>query len=160
MGSTSNLVSKKVVAALAILCIVALVGLNFSLVSYWNGMNAKKAEIQTLTEQNVALQEQIINLTTTPKSKLVALGMQYTDNRTNSNACFLQVTGYIVNVGAITAINCTIHISATQNDNNTAIDASAPVKSLEPGEYEKIDVQFSYTGQPLVAFSAILNWLS
>jgi cell division protein FtsB len=133
---------------------------NFSnLVSSYNQINASYAQ---LNEQYYLL------LATTPSPtvpsqpaatpKLISLGMQYTDNRTDLNAPFLIVTGYVVNVGSSTANDCTINVSAVQNGNSTAIDTSAPIKTLESGTYQKIDLHFPYTGQPIIAYSANLKW--
>jgi hypothetical protein len=82
MAQTSKMVNRKVAVTLAILCIATLIGLNFSLISYWTGINDKNAQIQTLNDQNYEFQVQIANLTTSAP-KLVSLGVQYFDNRTN-----------------------------------------------------------------------------
>ena len=115
-------------------------------------------------QQNITLQDkdkQIANLQsqsqlTTPK--LVSVGLQYTDNRTNSNEPFLHITGYVVNVGNAEANNCTIHVDAYQNGNVTALDTSATITSLDAGAQEAIDLQFPYTGQALVDYTSYLAW--
>ena len=159
MTQTSKTSNKKSVLALAAICTILIIGLNISIIFYYAEMNNKNTQIQQLNNQINDIEALIANQTLTASTpKLISVGMQYTDNRTNPNTPFLQVTGYIINVGTKTANNCTINVSAIQNGNNTAIDNSAPIKTLQPGTYEKIDVQFPYTGQPIVAYSANLNW--
>jgi hypothetical protein len=94
----------------------------------------------------------------TATAKLVITELQYTDNRTDTNAPFLQITGYVDNAGTAKANNCTIHVNAMQSGNVTAIDTSATIPSLDAGASEPIDLQFPYTGQALVAYSSSLTW--
>lgn len=155
MTQTPKMVNRKVAIALAILCITTLVGLNVSIVTYYSEISNKNNQIQTLNDQIVDLQTQIAN-TTLPAPKLVSIGMQYNDNRANQNAPFLRVTGYICNVGASTANNCTLVVYAIQNENATAIDTSTNIEPLAAGTYRLIDMQFPYTGQPLVAYNTYL----
>ena len=108
--------------------------------------------LQNKDNQIASLQNQLA----TPK--LVSIGLQYTDNRSDANAPFLHITGYVVNVGSAKANNCTIHVNAVQNGNVTALDTSATITSLDAGAYETIDLQFPYTGQALVAYTSYLAW--
>lgn len=127
---------------------IALVGLGTSLSIYIQ----QKSSLQNKDKQIVALQNQL----DTPK--LISIGLQCIDNRSNVNAPFLQVTGYVVNVGSAKANNCTVCVIAIQNGNVTALDTSVGINSLDAGAYETINVQFSYTGQPLIAYSSYLSW--
>ena len=95
---------------------------------------------------------------TLPAAKLIRVGMQYIDNRTDPSAPFLEVTGYICNFGTSTANNCVLHVSATRNDNSTGIDSSANIESIQAGNYTKVDIQFPYHGTPLITFSSNLEW--
>ncbi len=92
------------------------------------------------------------------KPKLISISLQYTDNRSNTNTPFLQVSGYVVNVGNADANNCTIHITAYRDGNVTALDTSASIPSLDAGAYETISVQFPYTGEPLGFYNSYLTW--
>jgi hypothetical protein len=157
MTQTAKTVSRRVAMALAILCIVTIVALNFSIITYYTGMNSKNDQIQALNNQIVALQTQVAN-GTLPAAKLIVVGMQYVDNRTDISAPFLEVTGYICNVGTDTASNCVLHVSATRSDGSTGIDSSANIESLEAGAYSKVDIQFPYHGTPLSSFSSNLEW--
>jgi hypothetical protein len=159
MTQTSKATNKKLVWTLAAIITILVVGLNISIITYYAEMNNKNTEIQQLNTQINDIQALINNQTLTAATpKLISVGMQYNDNRTNPSAPYLQVTGYIINVGTSTANNCTINVSAIQNGNSTAIDNTAHTKTLQPGTYEKIDIQFPYTGQPIVAYSTNLNW--
>jgi hypothetical protein len=157
MTQTTKTVSRKVAIALAILCIATIVALNFSVLNYYSAMNSKNNQIQTLNDQVVSLQTQIANGTITG-AKLVGIGMQYNDNRTDVNAPFLEVTGYICNFGTIPANNGVLRVSATQNDNSLAIDSSANIESVQAGNYIKVDFKFPYQGNALVSFSSNLEW--
>jgi hypothetical protein len=147
--SEKKIVSRNVVVmALSALCIVALVGLSASLIVY----TQQNSSLQAKDSQIASLQTQL----GTPK--LVSIGLNYTDNRSDTNAPFLHITGYVVNVGNAKANNCTIHVNAVQDGNATALDTSATITSLDAGAYETIDLQFPYTGQPLVAYTSYLAW--
>jgi hypothetical protein len=157
MTQTAKTVSRKVAIALGILCVATLVALNFSVITYYSAMNSKNNQINTLNDQIVSLQTQIAN-GTLPTAKLIGVGMQYVDNRTDVSAPFLEVTGYICNVGTSTANNCILHVSAVRNDNSIGIDTSTNIESLQAGNYTKIDIQFPYHGTPLTTFTSNLEW--
>jgi hypothetical protein len=159
MTQTGKTPNRKLVLALAAICTILIVALNISITFYYSEMNVKNTQIQQLNNQIDDVQALIDNQTlTTSTPKLISLGMNYADNRTDPNAPFLLVTGYVVNVGTSTANNCTINVSAIQNGNSTAIENSAIIKSLAPGTYERIDIQFQYNGQPIVAYTTNLKW--
>lgn len=157
MTQTTKTVTRKVAIALAILCIATLVALNFSILTYYTGMNSKNDQIQSLNNQIVNLQTQLAN-GTLPTAKLITVDMHYNDNRTDTTAPFLEVTGYICNVGTSTANNCVLHIAALRNDNSVGIDSSSNIESLQAGNYTKVDMQFPYHGTPLISFSSNLEW--
>jgi hypothetical protein len=139
---------------LGILCIVSLVALNFAVFTYYTDINNKNNQIQTLNDRVVELQTQLANGT---KAKLVEIGMQYIDNRTNLSAPFLQVTGYVCNVGTSASSNGVLHVTATQA-NSAGIDDSANIESIEAGAFIKIDIKFPYDGTPLLEYSSNLEW--
>jgi hypothetical protein len=156
MTQTQKMVNRKVAIALAVLCIATIIALNFSIINYYTEVNSKNNQIQTLNDQIVALQTQIAN-GSLPEARLISIDMQYTDNRSNVNAPFLQITGYICNVGTSTANNGVLHVSATRNDNSTAIDSSTNIESIQAGAYTKVDLQFPYTGTPLKSYTSNLE---
>jgi hypothetical protein len=157
MTQTPKTVSRKVAIALAILCIATLVALNLSVITYYSGMNSKNNQIQTLNDEIVNLQTQLAS-GTLPAAKLIGVGMQYTDNRSDASAPFMEVTGYICNVGTSTANNCILHVSATRTDNSVGIESSASIESLPAGNYTKVDIHFPYHGTPLTSFYSNLEW--
>lgn len=142
--------SSNVTNVLAIACIVSLIILSASLIVY----SQQSANLTNKNSQIASLQNKLA--ATTPK--LISSGFQYTDNRSDANTPFLNVAGYVVNVGNGQANNCTIHVYAQQEGNVTALDTSATITSLDAGAYETINVQFPYTGQPLVFFTSYLTW--
>ncbi len=152
MTQSPKMVKRKVAIAIGILCVATLVALNFSIITYYSGMNSKNDQIQTLNDQIVTLQTQIAN-NTIPAPKLITIDMQYNDNRSDTSAPFLQVTGYICNIGTSTANNPVLHISATRSDNSTAIDSSNNIESIQAGSYTKIDLKLPYAGTPLSEFT-------
>jgi hypothetical protein len=157
MTQITKTVSRKVAIALAVLCVATLVALNFSVLTYYTEMNSKNNQIQSLNDHIVSLQTQVVN-GTLPAAKLIGVGMQYIDNRTDISAPFLEVTGYICNVGTSTANNCVLNVTATRADSSTGIDTTANIESIEAGAYTKIDIQFPYHGTPLIAFNSNLEW--
>jgi hypothetical protein len=157
MTQPTKTISRKVAIALAILCIATIVALNFSVINYYSAMNSKNNQIQTLNDQVVNLQTQLANGTITG-AKLIGVDMQYNDNRTDPNAPYLQVTGYICNFGTSTANNCVLRVSATQSDNSLAIDSTTNIESIQAGNYTKVDFKFPYQGNALISFSSNLAW--
>jgi len=157
MTKTTKTVSRKVAIALAVLCIATLVALNFSIITYYSEMNSKNNQIQTLNNQIVNLQTQVAN-GTLPTTKLITVGMQYTDNRTDISAPFLEVTGYICNVGTNTANSCVLHFTAQRTDNSLGIDSTTNVESLQAGAFTKVDIQFPYHGTALTGYNSTLEW--
>jgi len=158
-AKTGKTASRKLVLILAALLAITLVGLTIAITAYYSEMNVKNSEISQLNSQIDSFQAQIANLTLpSPAPNLISLGLNFTDNRTNPVAPYLQVTGYVVNVGTAKANSCTIHVYAIQNGNTTCIDTSTPINSLDAGAYEAINVIFPYTGQPITAYSSSLDW--
>jgi hypothetical protein len=106
-----------------------------------------------------------LNKPTLPPDKfvpsLVGVDLQLSDDRTNSSAPFLHVTGRIHNQGNGTANNITIHVYAIQDVNTTAIDTTKSLESIAAGEYQTIDLSFAYTGKALSAYNEPeLAWTS
>jgi len=127
---------------------VAIIALGASLIVY----SQQSGSLKDKNNQIALLQSQL----GTPK--LMSIGLQYTDNRSDTNAPFLRITGYVVNVGSTKANNCTIQVNAVQNGNVTGIDTTKTITSLDAGAYEPIDIQFPYTGDALVAYTSQLAW--
>ncbi len=157
MTHTAKTVSRKVAIALVVLCIATLVALNFSIFTYYSEMNSKNTQIQSLNNQIVNLQTQVVN-GTLPTAKLITVGMQYTDNRTDISAPFLEVNGYVCNVGTSTANNCVLQVTALRTDNSIGIDSSTNIETLKAGAYAKVDIQFSYHGTTLTEYNSTLKW--
>jgi uncharacterized protein (UPF0333 family) len=163
--NTSNVIvvtekkrSVNTVNVLLVLIIVALFVLSGVLAVYLqqniNSQNQSK-EINSQSKQITSLQSQLNQL---DSPKLISIGLKFTDNRSDTNAPFLRVAGYVVNIGAEEANNCTIYVAATQSGNVTALDTSASIPSLGAGTFETIDLQFPYTGQALTSYGSFLTW--
>jgi len=144
--SEKKTVSRNVAVAFAALCIVSLIVLSLALASYWQ----QSSLIQDKDNQIQDLQEQLSS------PQLVSIGLEYNDNRQSSP--MLEVKGYVVNVGCVTANNCTLHITAIQSGNATAIDMSRNFGSIEAGAYKQISLEFPYSGTALVAYNPQLQW--
>jgi hypothetical protein len=162
MIQTPKKSNRKVTVALAGMCIITLVALNISIITYYQEINDRNKKMQILNDQIDALETEIakiLNATAASGApRLISIGLQYNDDRTNPNSPFLEVTGYIVNVGGAKANNCTFHVIAIQSENRTAVDTSTTIKSLEAGTYQRITIQFPYAGEPLWAYSSSLDW--
>jgi hypothetical protein len=146
--SQKKTVSRNIVVVLAALAMVALIGLGASLIVYSqqsNSLKDKDNQIASLQGSSGA-------------PKLVSIGLNYTDDRSDPNAPFLHITGFVVNVGNTKANNCTIQVNAVQNGNVTALDTAKTITSLDAGAYETIDLQFPYTGEALTAYTSNLSW--
>ena len=148
MAQKKKKISLSIANALAIAIVVALIILSSSLIVY----TQQNSNLKDENSQIGSLQKQL----ETPK--LIIVGIQYMDNQSNPNAPFLQVTGYVVNVGTAKALNCTIHITALQGGNATGIDNTSTIGSLDAGASESIDLRIPYTGQPLMAYTSYLAW--
>jgi hypothetical protein len=146
-----SLNTTNVLAAIAIIALFAL--------SVFVGVYIQQnGTLQDKNSQISSLEGQLSQSAADNSPKLVSINFQYIDNRSDTNAPFLQITGYVVNVGDAKANNCTIQVNAEQNGNVTALKTSASIPSLDPGAYEAIDVQFPYTGQALMVYTSTLTW--
>jgi len=167
VADTGRTVSNKLVLVFAAMFAIMLVTLSFTLAYYNSEVNKKDTQISQLNAQLDDIQTQIANLTQTynnltimaPSARLVSIptSINCTDNRINAAAPFVQVTGYVVNVGTARAEGCTIHMYATRG-NSTVIDSSVSINSLDAGAYEWVNVEFPYSGEALTLFSSNLNW--
>ncbi len=130
--------TKKTVA-LGVVIIIILAGLTWAIVVYYPSINNNQPQdtyVPTLRQD-----------------------LQIVDNRTNSHAPFLHVTGTIQNTGNGTANNITIHVYAIQSGNATAIDITRGLASIAAGTTQTVDQMFSYTGEALVAYyEPTLDW--
>ena len=87
--------------------------------------------------------------------------LQLSDDRTNSHAPFLHVTGTIQNTGNGTANNITMRVYAIQSGNVTALDTTRNLASIAAGATQTVDLLFSYTGGALVAYyEPTIEWTS
>jgi hypothetical protein len=164
---TGRTVSNKLVLVFAAMFAIMLVTLSFTLAYYNSEVNKKDTQISQLNAQLDDVEIQIANLTQTynnltimaPSPRLVSIpmGMNCTDNRVNAAAPFVQVTGYVVNVGTAKAEGCTIHMYAVRG-NSTVIDTSVSINSLDAGAHEWVNVEFPYSGEALTVFTSNLNW--
>lgn len=146
--SQKKTVSRNIVVVLAALAMVALIGLGASLIVYSqqsNSLKDKDNQIASLQSNSGA-------------PKLVSIGLNYTDDRSDPNAPFLHITGFVVNVGSTKANNCTIEVNGVQNGNVTALDTTKTINSLDAGAYETIDLQLPYTGEALTFYTSNLLW--
>ncbi|MGO8805339.1 MAG: LapA family protein [Candidatus Bathyarchaeia archaeon] len=149
MGENKKSSHSSLIIVLAVIAIVALIGLTSSLIIY----SKQNSTLQDKNKQISDLQSQL------SAPKLVSIGLQYNDNRSDPNSPFLHITGYIVNVGSATAKNCAIHVTAGQNGNATPLNMSTTIAaSLDAGIYQIIDVQLPYTGPSLTTYTSYLAW--
>jgi len=153
--------NRKIIFILAALCIAVIIGWDISIAFYYSGIANKNTQIQNLNDEITAIEAQFANQTAALRvPRLISLGLQYFDNRTNPNAPYLQVTGYVVNVGGSTAGNCSIRVVAIQNGNSTGLDVMSGLNPLSAGNWEQVNLQLPYSGQALIAFTDTLYWNS
>lgn len=157
-----------VFATLVVLSIIATVGVASTISAYLSNahtsdlMSAKDTQIARLSDQVSGLKLEISTLqqelNNFSSAKLVTIGMEYSDNRSTPNAPFVQVSGYICNVGNSNATNAKINILAYQTGNVIATNRTATIETLEPGAWATVNLQIPYSGDPLQTYSATLKW--
>jgi hypothetical protein len=126
---------------LGLVCIAIIAGVSFGIITYYSNING-----QAKTQDSQV-------------PELVSVDMQFSDNRSDTSAPFLHLTGTINNIGNSTANNCTLHVVAIQSLNATAIDQTVNLDPIAAGASKTIDLTFAYTGEALVAYnSPALDW--
>ena len=139
------------VTVLAVLVIAALFVFSGVLAVYVD----QNINSQNQSKQIARLQNQLNQIN---GPKLLSVGLQFYDNRSDSNVPFLQVEGYVVNIGAAEANNCAIFVTGIRDGNVTVLDNSASIPSLAAGAYETVNLQFPYIGQALITYTSYLSW--
>lgn len=135
---------------IAVIILAMLVALSGSLIVYIQQNNNQNSK----TNQTTSTQTQ----SGTPKLVTTPENLQCVDNCSDANAPFLLVTGTVTNVGDAQANNCTVHVSALQDGNVSALATSKIIPSLAAGASEEINLQFPYSGPPLIEYSSYLTW--
>jgi hypothetical protein len=143
MAQPTKRSKKNLIIVAGIVCAVILIGITVGVYTNFFDLNKSNTPTDTYVPS------------------LVSVDLQLKDDRTNSSAPFLHVTGTIRNQGNGTANNVTLHVYAIQDQNTTAIDKTQNVESIEAGADQPIDLSFTYTGKALSAYNQPeLSWTS
>jgi hypothetical protein len=115
--------------------------------------------IQNQQNTIVSLNESLLNL---EKPLLTGVGLKATDY---GGAYTFQITGYVVNVGQTTAINCsldaylTVYEIGTQSPPiYTIVEKYIPLSTLLYGNSIFVNQNVSYSGGPLFGWSILPRW--
>ena len=142
-SNTGNIIAAAVIIALVIVGAFVVI----YILKYDNPQNKNQQKTNNQDQSGIP------KLVSTPS-------LTYTDNRTNANSPFLQITGIVQNVGNATANHCTINVNALQPGNVNAINISEtlPYSSIIANGSEQINMDFHYTGQALETYTSYLSW--
>jgi len=180
-NKNENMVNKKVAIALGIIVMVLFTGIIVvfayysTAVAYRDNLIAMKdqeilslqSEVTDLEEQVTELQDQveaqqnqILSLqnqlaSTRPAStaaRVINVGLGARDDRSNPNNPFLYVSGYVCNVGAETAYNVRLHVTAYQGSDQV-INDYYNIGTLTKEDSRSVEARFYYYGSALNANS-------
>jgi cell division protein FtsB len=176
-----NMVNKKVAIALGIIAMILFTGIIVVFAYYStavtqrdNIITTKEQEILSLQNEVTDLEEQITELQdqveaqqnqilslqnqlasmkpASTAARVINVGLGARDDRSNPNAPFLYVSGYVCNVGAETAYNVRLHVTAYQ-DSVQVIDSYYNIGTIAKEGSEKVEAKFYYSGSALTANS-------
>lgn len=119
-----------------------------------SGIQAANAELQgnnsSLQTQNAVLQNRVVQLC---QPRLVTrLGSK--DCNWDSNDMRLYIQGEVWNVGAVTARNCSLHVTLYRG-NITIQDTEVALGSIESGTYMNVSANLHYSGSALAYWTII-----
>jgi cell division protein FtsB len=172
-----NMVSKKVAIALGIIVIVLFTGIIVIFAYYSTAVTLRdniiamkdqeilslQSEVTALEEQVTDLQDQvetqqnqILNLqnqlaSMTPASttaRVINVGLGARDDRSNPSDPFLYVSGYVCNIGAETAYNVKLHVTAYRGSVEV-INSYYNIGTIAKEDSRQIEAEFHYDGEAL-----------
>jgi hypothetical protein len=173
--SGKKVVSRNAVMVVGALCVVLSIALAYSVVSYALMLRDKDSLIDSLNAQIVALggqagqapsgsdkdaliaalQDELDGLRA---AKLISVGLKAEDNRSSSQAPFVRVYGYVVNVGNSTANDAKIHVVLQQSGGVVAKDTYVDLGSVDGESSVSVDTKVYYEGNEIITASMVLEW--
>lgn len=103
-----------------------------------------------LQDQVEALQNQLSNMNSgSTTARVINVGLGARDDRTNPNNPFLYVSGYVCNVGAKTAYNVRLHVTAYQGSVQVINSYCEIASSLAKDDSRYVEARFYYSGPAL-----------
>jgi uncharacterized protein (UPF0333 family) len=135
-----------------------------------NQNNQLKSQNNQLETNNTNLQNQISSLNTQISSlkaqietlkaaKLITIGLSVTDNRPLLQTPYVQISGYICNVGSYAAVNVSMHVVIYQG-NVVAKDTYIEISSLSGEGSTNINSQVFYAGSAITNYNTALEYVS
>jgi len=172
-----NMVSKKVAIALGIIAMVLFTGIIVVFAYYSTAVTLRdniiamkdqeilslQSEVTDLEEQVTDLQDQveaqqnqILNLQNqllsmkpaSTAARVINVGLGARDDRSNPNNPFLYVSGYVCNVGAETAYNVKLHVTAYRGSFEV-INSYYNIGTIAKEDSRQIEAEFHYDGSAL-----------
>lgn len=170
-AKNENMVNKNVAIALGIIVMILLTGIIVVFAYYSAAVTLRdniiimkdekildlqheitdlEEQVTELQNQVEALQNQLSNMTTASTSaRVINVGLGARDDRTNPNNPFLYVSGYVCNVGAETAYNVRLHVTAYQGSVQVINDYYEVASSLAKDDSRYVEARFYYSGPAL-----------
>lgn len=180
--SEKKVVGRSVVIGVVALCVVLLIALSFVVVSYTlllrdkdsliaslnvqivalggdpsqsQGVSDKDAQIAALLDQ---LAQKNVEINSLMAAKLVSVNLQAEDSRASVQAPYVNVSGYVVNVGNSTADDAKIHVVLQQSGGVVAKDTYVNLGSVDGEAVVSVDTKVYYEGSEIVLASLVLEW--
>jgi len=117
-----KLVNRNIVIALAVVCLVLVIGLAFAVTNYTSILSSKDSQIATQNSQIANLQSQITNLT--------APNLVWSHFGVTINSGFFMISGFGCNTGTQTAYNVRLNVVAYSVTGTKVIDSYKDLGSI------------------------------
>jgi cell division protein FtsB len=175
-GKNENMVDKNVAIALGIIAMVLFTGIivvfayysaavaqrdssiatkDQEILSLQNEVDDLEEQVTDLQDQVEAQQNQILSLQNqlvSTAARVINVGLGARDDRTNPNDPFLYVSGYVCNIGAETAYNVRLHVTAYRGSERV-IDSYYNIGTIAREDSRSVEAKFDYDGSALNADS-------
>jgi cell division protein FtsB len=171
-----NMVNKKVAITLGIIAMILFTGIIVVFAYYSTAVTQRdnliatkeqeilslQSEVTDLEEQVTELQDQVEaqqnqilslqNQLVSTAARVINVGLGARDDRSNPNDPFLSVSGYVCNIGAETAYNVRLHVTAYQGSVQV-IDSYYNIGTIAKEDSRSVEAKFYYSGPALTANS-------
>jgi cell division protein FtsB len=106
-------------------------------------------QVEAQQSQILSLQNQLASMTpASTTARVINVGLGARDDRTNFDDPFLYVSGYVCNVGAETAYNVRLHVTAYRGSVEV-INSYYNIGTIAKEDSRQIEAEFHYDGEAL-----------
>jgi Na+-transporting NADH:ubiquinone oxidoreductase subunit NqrC len=172
-GKNENMVNKNVAIALGIIAMILFTGIivvfayystavtqrdniiatkEQEILSLQNEVTGLEEQVTELQDQVEAQQNQILSLQNqlaNTAARVINVGLGARDDRSNPNDPFLYVSGYVCNIGAETAHNVRLHVTAYQGSVQVINSYYEIADALGREGSKYVEARFYYSGPAL-----------